>query len=102
MLAKGQRTAGRDERSGEGRRPYRLGTDPELRDPSADGAAVDQDLRRRNRELETPRTRAPRIEIEHAASLGGGRLVRVPGNNHAKAGGPRIEIQLRDVVDHVD
>ena len=56
----------------------------------------------RHRQFEAPRTCAAGIEVEHAVAHLLLRNVAVAGDHNLESGGFRLQIELREIVQHVD
>src|SRR5258708_25905605 len=82
--------------------PRSTGLELELDDAGRDGAGVgDQELGDRDGQLESPRPGAARVDEQNALSLHDQGLVRVARNHYMNAGGRRLDVELREVVDGV-
>ena len=52
--------------------------------------------------MESPRPRAPRIQIQHAVALVLLRLVRMASDNNLKPGSLRLQIQVLQIVQNIE
>lgn len=69
---------------------------------SADPSVFEHQLPNRDRQLEPPRPRAARIEIKNAISHLLPRDVAVPRDHGREAGSFRLQIQLPNIVQHIN
>src|SRR2546428_467587 len=76
-------------------------SDIEREDLGLEPARIDLEACHRDRQAETPRAGAARIEIEDAVAALDPRLVRVPGDDGVEARGAGNEIEGRHVVQDV-
>src|SRR5689334_5951129 len=74
----------------------------ELANAGVDRVALDLEEAHRDRQLETARSGAAGIDEQHAIAARNLWLVRVPRDDSGKARGCRIEIELGNIVQHVD
>src|SRR5690606_20382723 len=75
----------------------------ELYEPRLEGAVgLHAKLAHRDGQSEAPRPGAARIDEEHALAPARRRLVRMARDHRLHAGRDGIEVELREVVDHVE
>src|SRR5215470_4535154 len=77
-------------------------SDIERNDLGLEPPCIDAEPCHGNRQAESPRAGAPGIEIEHAVAALDARLVRVARDDRVVAGGARVDVQLVEVVQHVE
>jgi len=65
-------------------------------------ASRDDELGHRDGKLEPTRTGASRVDEKNAIAFGHGRLVRVAEDDGPDSGPAGLDVQLLDVVDHID
>src|SRR4029453_13082178 len=71
-------------------------------DVRADRASRYRQLACCDRQLEAARTGASRVDVENVITLGHGRYMRMTGYHDTDPCGARIDVELSDIVDHVD
>jgi hypothetical protein len=69
---------------------------------AGDLLALDRELGRGDRQAKPARARASRVDVEDAVALLHRRAVRMPRDDDAHAGGARLDVDLREIVDRVD
>jgi len=74
----------------------------QLDDFSLNVLTVDRDPPHAHRQLEPVRTRAPRIQIKHAAARLLLRNVAVAGDHYTESRSLRLQIKLRQIVEHIN
>src|SRR6478752_1180379 len=79
-----------------------MGRASELDDPRRDATAVHGELSGRDGQLESPRTGASGVDVEHPVAPLDRRAMRMTGDDDLHARGTGFEIDLGEVVDRVD